>query len=79
MDNFVKHGTGVFTYSNGDIYDGQYQNDVKSGTGAYKYFASGNRYTGKWKNNKKHGKGIFLRADGERYDEGVWEDDVLLT
>jgi hypothetical protein len=39
------HGRGVFKFSNGDIYDGEYKEDLKHGPGVYKY-ANGNLYEG---------------------------------
>ena len=33
----------------------------KHGDGKY-YYADGNIYEGKWRNNKKHGKGIYSVA-----------------
>lgn len=39
------HGRGVFKFSNGDIYDGEYKEDLKHGPGVYKY-ANGNMYEG---------------------------------
>jgi hypothetical protein len=29
----VRHGKGVYTYNNGDIYDGEWENNEKHGTG----------------------------------------------
>jgi len=40
--------------------------DCYSGYGTYKY-ASGNEYTGTFKNGLRNGQGIFLFADGEKY------------
>ena len=39
------HGRGVFKFSNGEIYDGEYKEDLKHGPGVYKY-ANGNMYEG---------------------------------
>ena len=45
--------------SNGDVYDGEWINDQKSGYGKF-IFANGNQYTGEFLNSKKHGKGVFI-------------------
>jgi len=36
--NYKKEGHGIYTYSNGDVYDCEYLNDLKEGKGIYKYF-----------------------------------------
>lgn len=38
------------------MYNGEYQNDMKNGTGKY-IFQNGSIYEGLWKNNKRVGKG----------------------
>jgi hypothetical protein len=47
---------GVNKYSDGDVYEGQFQNNKKNGYGVYKY-SSGNIYEGEMKDDKKHGFG----------------------
>ena len=37
------------------------------GTGTY-FHANGNRYEGKWKNDRKEGYGKFYWKDGNRYE-----------
>ena len=48
----------------GDLLDGQ-------GT---MYYSNGERYDGKWTDNKPHGWGIYYWPDGRRY-EGKWTDN----
>ena len=38
------------------------------------YYNNGEKYDGKWKNDKKEGKGIFYYFNGDKYD-GEWKDD----
>ena len=45
-------------YSNNEKYNGEWDNDMKSGKGTYTY-TNGNEYYGDWRNDKKNGKGIF--------------------
>ena len=49
-----KHGRGTFIWSDGSIYNGQFQHNNIEGTGEYKW-ADGRSYNGDWKNNKMHG------------------------
>ena len=61
-----RHGTGRYTWPNGDVYDGEWADGVQSGTGV-KTYCNGDQYTGSWSNNKKHGKGTDTLVSGDRY------------
>jgi len=39
--NDLKHGSGRYTYPNGDIYDGEWQNGLRHGQGKYMYKEAG--------------------------------------
>ena len=82
------NGWGREINSNGEIYEGKFENDILNGKGIYKY--GGNMYIGDFQNYKKHGKGeLFtnsyhyigdfvndnMNGNGiiENYDEGVYE------
>jgi hypothetical protein len=56
----------------GDIYEGDYVEDVRTGEGVY-IFANGDRYEGQFKDNKKHGKGKMKYANGT-YQDGMWSN-----
>lgn len=71
--NSKRHGTGIYYYTNGDIYGGQWKDDVFEGYGFY-IFASGERYEGELKHGKKHGKGKYHYINGGVY-EGSWAFD----
>lgn len=44
----MKSGDGKLTYKNGDVYDGEWKNDMFNGEGIFKdHF--GNIYDGHWK------------------------------
>lgn len=45
MENNEKSGFGKYQYANGELYDGQFVEDLISGYGKYK-FASGAEYEG---------------------------------
>ena len=55
------HGKGIFTYSNGAIYDGDFNEDKKVGKGVYIY-ADGSKYTGEFFDDNMHGKGVITYA-----------------
>ena len=55
---------------NGDVYEGEVVNGVRSGYGTY-ITAAGHRYTGYFENNRMHGEGAFYWPD-ERVFEGTF-------
>jgi hypothetical protein len=61
MGKVVKYEqvAGIMQYSNGDVYEGQWKNDDRTGYGKLNY-VSGNKYEGQWNNNERDGKGLFL-------------------
>ena len=65
------HGGGVYTWKDGRMYEGDYENDRKHGYGIYTW-NDGKQYEGWWQNGKQHGEGIY-RKDG-RDRRGIWED-----
>ncbi|CAD5118288.1 DgyrCDS7002 [Dimorphilus gyrociliatus] len=72
-DKEERHGRGKATLSNGDTYEGMYENNKRHGQGTYR-FKNGARYIGEWNKGKKHGQGMFIYPDGSKY-EGSWADD----
>ena len=52
------NGKGIYTDTDGDVYEGEYEDDIKSGTGTYTY-ADGDKYIGQFKNNDINGKEIM--------------------
>lgn len=68
------HGKGVFTYSNGDKYEGCYKEGVKQGKGIFTW-ADGMCYEGSYENDMRSGKGVFRYTNGNVYD-GEWKDNV---
>ncbi|CAM6049204.1 unnamed protein product [Sphagnum compactum] len=59
-------GDGVQTYSNGDIYEGEFYQGRCSGSGVYYFYKSG-RYEGDWVDGKYDGYGVETWARGSRY------------
>jgi hypothetical protein len=50
-ENGVKKGRGVYTFGNGDVFDGEYDNNVRHGNGELKK-ADGEERTETWKEGK---------------------------
>jgi hypothetical protein len=61
-----REGPGKMTYSNGDIYDGNWHNDRRHGPGKMTYSAGGS-YVGGFKEGKMSGTGKMEYANGELY------------
>lgn len=72
----LKQGRGIYHYSNGDKYLGEWFNDLFNGKGVY-IFSLGERYEGDLQNGKKQGKGVYFYANGNTY-EGDWYELTLI-
>ncbi len=66
------HGRGVFTWSDGRMYNGEYYDDKKQGYGVFTW-PDGRKYDGSWMNGKQHGVGIYHTTKGEA-KKGEWKD-----
>ena len=66
--NDKKNGKGkLINNISGDIYDGNFKDDLFDGEGHYIYKISGQEYRGEYKNGLMHGKGIYEWSQGEYY------------
>ena len=66
-------GRGLATYTNEDVYEGDFLDGTREGRGKYLYKSNGDKYEGDWKSNCKHGLGRLIYAGkGEYY--GYWEN-----
>lgn len=78
MIKFLKmiacYGFGKYCYTSGNIYEGDWKNDIKEGKGVLT-FSTGDIYDGNWLTNKRDGYGIYIYNSGDRY-YGVWKGDV---
>jgi hypothetical protein len=62
-----RSGFGKHFYSHGDIYEGQFLNDLENGKG--KFLSSmGVLYRGEFENGLMHGSGILKEEDGSVYE-----------
>lgn len=70
-----KHGFGRKAFANGDVYEGQWQHDLRTGWGRYVFGASspwaGDAYEGQWLNDTMHGQGTYQWFRNETYS-GLW-------
>jgi hypothetical protein len=57
-NNRVKHGYGVYTYANGDVYEGEWADDEQQGTGILR-FADGSVYEGTFERGQPEGEGTY--------------------
>ena len=53
-----KQGRGKYRYSNGNIYEGDWKDDLKNGKG-FMLYPTGAKYHGDWVKGKKHGTGVY--------------------
>lgn len=64
------HGKGIFYFSDGNKYLGNWVDQYREGKGRM-VFVSGDEYFGDFKRNKFSGEGVMIYANGNRY-EGSW-------
>lgn len=70
-----KSGTGKYVWNNGDVYEGEFSNDLMHGTGKLTIVGQGT-YEGEFVQGKKSGEGTFTFANGDVY-KGDWVDDKM--
>jgi hypothetical protein len=70
----IRHGSGEYTWSDGERYTGEWNNDLKEGKGHY-FWPSGERYEGSWVANRRNGDGTMYNKDGNVIYKGEWEND----
>ena len=75
-----EHGRGVFTWIDGDRYEGEYVGGVKSGRGAFQFFGDARRFEGAWAEDRPlrgtaldHARVIYqAEFDGTAYISDAW-------
>lgn len=68
-------GNGTYVWNNGDIYEGEFENDLMHGTGKLSIVGKGT-YEGKFVKGKKSGIGTYTFVNGDVYI-GEWLDDKM--
>jgi hypothetical protein len=61
-----RDGQGTMTWSNGDVYEGEFFNGTRHGQGTLT-FANGSEYVGCWECNYMHGDGTRRFPNGDMY------------
>ncbi|XP_045580233.1 radial spoke head 10 homolog B isoform X4 [Salmo salar] len=69
--NNNREGWGVRCYPSGNLYEGQWRNNMRHGEGRMRWLQLGQQYSGIWENGVQHGQGThtwFLRrVTGSQY------------
>ena len=68
------NGYGIFNFSNGDKYDGEWENNKMNGYGKF-YHSDGNICEGEWKNNKLEGYAIVY--DNDKKYEALFQNSKI--
>ncbi|XP_067318431.1 radial spoke head 10 homolog B2 [Anolis sagrei] len=67
----VKSGWGIRCYKSGNIYEGQWERDMRHGSGRMRWLTTNQEYTGKWVDGIQHGFGTHTwylkRIPGSQY------------
>ncbi|XP_070617320.1 radial spoke head 10 homolog B-like isoform X2 [Erythrolamprus reginae] len=67
----IKSGWGIRRYKSGNIYEGQWERDLRHGEGRMRWLTSNQEYTGVWVNGIQHGQGTHTwylkRIAGSQY------------
>lgn len=71
----MKSGRGKYFYSDGDVYDGEWSQDVYEGKGKETY-ANKSSYEGSFHKDEKHGEGVYTDSFGCQYKQ-VWIEGKL--
>ena len=78
-----REGKGEMRYANGDVYTGDWKDDVRCGSGRFKALRERYEYNGEWANDTFHGTGTLILANGQRYTgsfaNGKYEGKGTLT
>ncbi|CAM9284968.1 unnamed protein product [Chrysoparadoxa australica] len=70
------NGQGRYTYANGSVYNGQWQNHKRNGWGTFTS-VSGERYKGPWVDDKRHGQKATQTFDSGDTVEGSFANDKI--
>ncbi len=66
----------VFSFADGNRYEGEFQRGKPSGRGHMQYQATGDEYDGEFTSGIPQGRGTYRWKNGDRYD-GQWQDGKM--
>ena len=67
----------VYKWPNGDMYQGQWCNELMHGRGAFTW-ANGDKYVGDWERGKMHGRGKKFQLESGVLEEGTYIENSLV-
>ena len=70
-----KEGKWIYHWENGDIYEGNWKEDLQHGYGKYTW-SGGSIYEGNYQNDAFHGYGTLIFSDGNIY-EGNYQNNAF--
>lgn len=56
-----------YKYSNGNMYEGKFDEGQRSGLGRFIWARTSEKYEGEWKHDERHGYGVHVWHDGTKY------------
>ena len=63
-----RHGKGRAVMFNGDVYDGEWDEDACTGIGMVNIYDTGDEYCGQFMNGLAHGHGVYKYSNGDVYE-----------
>lgn len=71
-------GRGKLTFTNGDEYEGLFENGAYEGQGKYTTQNGAYTYEGAFENGKYEGQGTFTKNNGDYEIEGIFADNFCV-
>ena len=65
-DGKLRHGKGRLDWPNGDFYEGEFKDGLRSGHGVYSCKGGKHTYEGGWRLGKRHGEGEENWPNGQK-------------
>ena len=69
-------GKGIYFYSQGGKYEGDFMSGLMDGYGIQKC-EDGSKYEGNWKKDKKEGEGTYHYANNGGVYKGAFKNDMM--
>ena len=67
VEGDCENGSGVYIYTDGSKYAGEFKDGLREGQGVMTY-VNGDIYKGKYKAGKRSGYALYVFANGDKYD-----------